>query len=125
MIVIVTGSRNWTNKALFVQYLLEVERRNQAIGLIVHGDAKGADQLAEEFANDNKICSVTFHAEWFLLGSKAGPARNQRMLEWCLENKGGVPIVCVAYPASDSKGTRDMIRRCKKEGVKTYVIGVD
>lgn len=125
MIVIVTGSRNWTNKPLFVQYLLEVERRNQAIGLIVHGDAKGADELAEEFAIDNRICSITFGAEWDLLGKKAGPARNQRMLEWCLENKGGVSVVCVAYPHTDSKGTRDMIRRCEKEGIKTYVIGMD
>lgn len=125
MIVIVTGSRNWTNKALFVEYLLEVEKCNEPIGLIVHGDAKGADELAEEFANDNNICSVTFRAEWYLLGKKAGPARNQRMLEWCLENDWNIPVVCVAYPAPDSKGTRDMIRRCKKEGVKTYVIGVD
>jgi len=56
---------------------------------------------------------TTFDADW-KLGKKAGPLRNQRMID------EGRPDLVVAFPGG--KGTADMVRRAEAAGVKVLKI---
>jgi hypothetical protein len=54
-------------------------------------------------------CSV-YMADWDGLGRKAGPIRNQRMLD------EGKPDLVIAFPGG--RGTADMVRRAREAGVE-------
>lgn len=98
---------------------------------LIEGGAKGADACASWWADispfhshnerpdDPKFTHLKFPADWSHHGRSAGPIRNQVML---LE---GAPELCLAFidkPLNESRGTRDMVERCQKAGVRTYVI---
>lgn len=129
MIVIVTGSRHWEDYNTLRSYMDSVSANEVDYKpfLIAHGAAKGADQLAEKYAKEKGISTIEFFAEWLLFGKKAGPIRNQKMVEWCLEEALdiNIPLVCIAFPLPNSKGTWDCVRRCKRANIKTYVWGLD
>jgi hypothetical protein len=85
-----------------------------ADSVIMHGDAKGVDQLAREIAQ--KATRVRGHlpmpALWERLGRSAGPLRNQAMVDVAAAMHAcGWDVVALCYPVKSSKGTRDMIRR--------------
>ena len=129
MIVIVTGSRNWNNYNALRSYIDHVcwkEGILYAPHLIVHGDAKGADQLANEYAIKHGIPVQSFPADW-TLGNKAGPIRNQQMIDWANEKALQLreEVICIAFPLPQSIGTWDCVRRCERAKVKTYVWGLD
>lgn len=82
---------------------------------IVAGDATGADSLAISWAKCREVDSKVYPAGWDQHGSKAGPIRNQQMLEQ------ESPAAVIAFPGS--KGTRNMVGLAEKAGVR--VIKVD
>ena len=49
-VVIVTGSREWTNMGLIFSVLSE-----EAPDLVVHGGARGADRIAHMWAVDREV----------------------------------------------------------------------
>jgi len=106
MKVLVCGGRNFKNRdALFAaldNYAAHAET-------IVHGDAQGADKLAQEWADDRGICCMVYPANWKKHGKAAGPIRNQTMLD--VEK----PSIVVAFPGG--RGTADMIKRATAAGV--------
>lgn len=61
---------------------------------------------------------LVFNAEWGKYGKKAGPVRNQKMLD------EGMPNVVYAFHSNieASRGTRDMLERVQKAGLKYTVI---
>lgn len=136
MIVIVTGSRNWNNYNALRSYIDHVCWKEGILytpHLIVHGDARGADQLANEYAIQHGIPVKAFPADW-ALGNKAGPIRNQQMIDWALRKSTNpsddvesawTEVICIAFPVPQSKGTWDCIRRCERAKIKTYVWGFD
>jgi hypothetical protein len=69
----------------------------------------GADYFAKQWAGSRAVRVVTFKADWRQFGKKAGPIRNQQMLD------EGKPGLVVAFPGG--WGTADMLRRAKKAGV--------
>ena len=71
----------------------------------------GADRCARLAAESLGIPVVTFEVDWNKHGNRAGPIRNQLMLD------AGNPHYVLAYPLPDSIGTWDMMRRAKKAGV--------
>jgi hypothetical protein len=77
---------------------------------LIHGGARGTDLLAEDWAIGHWCDWTEFEADWDTHGKKAGPIRNQQMLE------EGKPDVVVAFPGG--KGTADMVRRAKKAGIE-------
>lgn len=93
-----------------------------AIGYDMHKDESdkeyfGADTLAKVWA-DKKGGSIIVHthpADWKKLGPKAGPIRNQEMLEKHPDLK-----LVVAFPGGN--GTADMIKRAKAAGVAVWEI---
>jgi hypothetical protein len=69
--------------------------------------------MAGEFGDRIGVQTVAVMADWSI-GRKAGPIRNQRMLD---EHK---PDLVVAFPGG--RGTADMVRRARKSGVEVTEI---
>jgi hypothetical protein len=62
--------------------------------------------MAEWWAEGIGVRCDVYEADWISLGRKAGPIRNQRMLE------EGKPDLVMAFPGG--RGTADMVRRGKE-----------
>lgn len=74
--VIVTGGRDYQDDVT-VKRVLDLFD----IGLLIEGGARGADELARQYAAERGIQRETVHAEWTKNGRGAGPIRNREMLE--------------------------------------------
>jgi hypothetical protein len=89
-------------------------RRTRGITVLIAGGARGADTLAEEWAKAQGIQCEVYMADWEGLGRKAGPIRNQQMLD------EGKPDLVIAFPGG--RGTADMVRRAREAGVETVEV---
>ena len=78
---------------------------------IISGGAKGADNLGERYASENKLGIQRFKADWNEYGKAAGPIRNADM--------AAEGDVLIAFPGGD--GTKDMIKTMRNKGKR--VIG--
>jgi len=101
MKVLVCGGRDYKNKKAVWEKLNDLNLK-KPITSIVQGGAKGADELAAQWACENNIVCHTFKADWDTYGPKAGAIRNKRM---ALESK---PDLVLAFPGG--KGTANMIK---------------
>ena len=115
--VLICGGRDFTDEQFLEDKLLEYfdENLKGCYIRIIHGNAKGADKLAGKFADKYDLFVISYPAKWNLYGLRAGPIRNQQMLD------EGEPDVVLAFPTPKSKGTWDMVNRAKKAGVKVKV----
>ena len=116
--VLVTGSRYLTNDAGIRRAFISVAKKARELDCsvtVISGGAKGADALADSLARDVFGFNVeTFQADWSNLGKKAGPVRNQAMVD-------SKPNICFAFPLDNSYGTWDCINRARKASIPTYV----
>ena len=78
----------------------------------VTGPYVGADFWGHQWAIAHDRATIRVHAEWKELGRKAGPIRNQRMID---EDK---PDGVVAFPGGT--GTADMIAKAVKAGLRLF-----
>lgn len=86
--------------------------------VFITGMAKGADQIPFRLGDLDEWGGVEeYPADWDRYGKRAGPIRNQQMLD------EGKPDLVLAFPTETSRGTYDMIRRAKKAGVEVAVYG--
>lgn len=116
----VTGGRAYPTAAVVDDCLFQIQERF-GIAVVIHGDAgkedeegivSGADRLAGEWARFNNVQEVAepvTREEWNRLGAKAGPLRNQRMLDRYLPN------MLLALPGD--RGTADMTERAREAGL--------
>lgn len=113
MRVLVCGGRNYWDRDRVSAVLLKL---NGEIGIecLIEGGARGADQLARQWAYAQNIPSQTFEADWENQGSFAGPMRNARMLD------EGKPDLVIAFPGG--RGTSDMVKKARRAGVKVVEI---
>lgn len=112
--VLVCGGRNFNDYA-YLKCVLDALHDDRRFGLVIHGDARGADRLSEAWAFSRSLPVCAFRANW-KWGAAAGPIRNQAMLAW------GNPELVVAFPGGN--GTADMVRRAEVAGVEVRVAGV-
>ena len=118
MRILVCGGRDFTGYTLLFNILEEIWNREHKPGtefVVIEGDATGADFLAKcwvihEFKHPKEHLE-TYPANWKLYGKKAGPIRNQQMLD------EGKPDIVLAFPTENSVGTWDMIERAKKNNL--------
>lgn len=96
----VIGSRDFNDYELLKS---EVDKICQQYNIttIVSGGARGADTLAERYANENQLELVVFKAEWDKYGRGAGFIRNKVI--W--DNMD----ICIAFWDGKSKGTKHSI----------------
>ena len=102
--ILVCGGRDFADATLVYDTL-----NASNVTTLIHGAARGADSLADDWAKAAGVSILRFPADWAKEGRAAGPMRNQRMLEQ------GRPDVVVAFPGG--AGTRDMVARARKAGV--------
>ena len=110
MKVLVTGDRNWSNKAIIRHVLLNLPENS----IIVHGAASGADSIAGEIAKKWGMKVLSYPAQWTTYGRSAGPIRNRQMLE---ENPDIELIFAFHNNIEASRGTRDMCSVADKQGI--------
>lgn len=108
--VLVCGSRNFKQRS-FMEFALGKHLRPGAT--VIHGDCRGADKMAGEIATQLGLEVKAFPADW-KRGKRAGPERNQRMID------EGKPEIVIAFPVGESTGTKDLIERARRAGVKVY-----
>lgn len=111
MRLLVTGGRNFDEAALVYDVLSQLHR-HYAIGVLIHGGARGADSHAGQWACVHSVHQVIFLPDWKRHGLLAGHDRNTRMLT------EGSPDACVAFPGG--KGTADMARKAKTYGLPVW-----
>ena len=112
--VLVCGGRDYDNYARLYHALDDIQDERGEFACVITGDAMGADHWAESWAYMQKVRHLKFAADWIGYGKKAGPLRNQIMLE------EGKPDLVVAFPGG--RGTADMTRRAKAAGVEIIEI---
>ncbi len=112
MRVLVCGGRDYSDWAA-VHGVLDGLHRKHTITALIHGNAKGADALADDWAA-GKVETLTFTPAWEEHGKAAGPLRNQKMLD------EGKPDMVVAFPRG--RGTADMVSRAEKAGIRIVKI---
>lgn len=110
MRLLVCGSRDYTDaETLFAR--LDAFAAEHQVELVIEGEARGADTLAREWAELRGIPVAKFPADWKRFGRAAGPIRNRQMLV------DGKPDHVIAFPASEARGTWDMVRQAREVGV--------
>jgi len=109
MKVLITGDRGWT-AASVVETVIKTLPPDT---VVIHGGASGADMIAAAMASSRNMNTWAFPAQWLRYGKRAGPIRNQRMID------EGQPDMVVAFHnwLPGSKGTRDMVTRARHAGI--------
>ena len=125
MKILICGSRHWTNYDSIISAVqrLVVKYGKENI-TIIEGGAPGADSLARQAAIECGISYKEFPADWGRFGRKAGPIRNQQMLDELDVTESGGQDMVVAFheDIEKSRGTRDMVNRARKNGVPVYIM---
>jgi hypothetical protein len=132
----VTGSRDWTDRALLKRWLLTIVP--PGAHTLVHGGARGADLIAASLTIDLGWSEEPHPAAWTapcerecpsghrrlngnMSGSSycpdAGKRRNQEMVD-------SRPDLVIAFPTARSVGTWDAVRRARKAGIRVEVVNV-
>jgi hypothetical protein len=109
--VLVCGGRDFANASRLDDVLsaLHTDTRGP-IAVLIHGAARGADTLAGEWAERQRIRVEAYPADWEAEGRAAGPIRNKRMLD------EGKPDLVIAFPGG--RGTANMVKQATERGVE-------
>lgn len=111
MRLLVCGGRDFADKAAAWR-ALDAAHARRPIGLLIHGGARGADELAGAWAEARDVPAHAYAAMWKAYGPAAGPMRNQRMLETAR------PDGVLALPGG--RGTADMCTRAAMAGLPIW-----
>ena len=117
--VLVTGSRRFQDSFVIAEVLDRIKP-----DLVIHGDARGADERASCWAKINRVSVVPVPALWSVEGTAAGTSRNRNMLKIMLIlREQGYKVSVEAFPLPGSVGTHHMCRIAKESGVEVNVHG--
>lgn len=107
--VLVTGSRDWSNKQEVEKALKRCEVPNQPMVLVQGDCSSGADHMAKDFARKRGWRVVSVRAQWKRYGRAAGPRRNQEMLD----TFGNMIDWFLVFSKQYSRGTEDTLSRIR------------
>lgn len=114
MRVLVCGGRDFTDgTSVRVQLATLYDEHGDNL-VVMHGGATGADSLADHWCHSKGVCQMVFRAAWHRYDFRAGPIRNQ----WMLDH--GKPDLVLAFPGG--RGTADMVRRARAAGVNVVEV---
>jgi len=83
--------------------------------VVVHGACpSGIDRHAVAAARFIGCAEEPHRADWAHFGKRAGPLRNQAMVDLGAD-------LCLAFPRGESRGTRDCMRRAETAGIPVEV----
>jgi hypothetical protein len=107
----IIGSRNFNDYDLLCGVL---DPHKDKISLIISGGAKGADLLAEKYADENGIEKLIFLPDWNKHGKSAGFIRNSDIVA----NSDKI----LAFWDGTSNGTKNTIEKAENAGKKVKII---
>ncbi len=114
MKILVCGGRDFKDYALLISTLDPYKR---GITLMITGVAPGADRMADEYARKNNIDRALFPPNWVKHGKRAGPIRNQYMIDLCK------PDLVIAFPGG--RGTANTTQLAEIAGIEVISIEAD
>lgn len=120
--ILVTGSRNWTDHDIVHDAMTAEARWRSPLGTrwsemtLIHGAARGLDTIAAELAAEIGMQIEPYPADWTTFGKSAGHRRNAVMVASGAD-------VCLAFPISESRGTRGCMKLAEKAGIRVIVYG--
>lgn len=113
MKIVITGSRDWTDRLTFEQIVVA---RMQPTFEFAHGAHwAGIDKMADELLEAFLMPVTPFPANWKAYGNRAGPLRNAYMLDVFKPQEVWGFIV----PELACKGTRGCLEFAKERGIRT------
>lgn len=118
MKVLVFGSREWVDQAPIEREL----RKLPPDTILVHGACRGADLIAGFLGKQLGFTVRPYPARWEEHGRRAGPIRNQEMLD--KEHLMDEPFdfaLCFHKDPGLGIGSRDMKGRCDKSQIRVDV----
>lgn len=119
VVLVVTGSRKWTDVNAVTEILDEIKP-----ALLVQGGAKGVDTIARNWCDQTGTPCVEVPALWTAHGNAAGPRRNVLMLRIAkaLAAARDMDVEVMACPLPDSVGTKHMIEIAQAEELLCYLV---
>lgn len=105
MKVLICGGRGLQRDGDWINMLSQYNDQYGPFTHVIHGGATGADNIGKQWAELNKLPVTEYAANWRKYGKRAGPLRNQRMLD------EGKPDLVIALPGG--RGTADMMARAQ------------
>ena len=108
MRLLVTGGCKFADRALMWSVLDRLHAKHH-VSLLIHGDARGADRLAGEWAGERGIPALACPVDRKQYGRAAATKRNRQML-------AETPDLVVAFPGDSD--TRHMAIIAEEAGVK-------
>lgn len=131
MRVLVTGSRDWTDREIIRRALAEIADSyphswdDDGI-VLVHGGCnlrrgghpttdppRGADAIAHTLWRSWGLATEMHKAEWVTHGRAAGPIRNKFMVDLGAD-------ICLAFILDESPGATDCARRAREAGIPVH-----
>ncbi len=115
MVVLVCGSRKFTDPFTIS---IAIDKRMSELPVptrILHGNAPGADRIAAAAGERHGHNVQPFLPDWKRDGRRAGILRNLRMLD-------EKPDLVIAYWNGVSKGTAHTISEARKRGIPVEVV---
>jgi hypothetical protein len=113
MRILICGGRDFADLDRFVAAMVTLREKHGDFIIINGGCRTGADKYARAYAMLQELPYVTVPAKFKTLGKKAGPLRNQWMIDHV------VPQAAVAFPGG--AGTADMVRRLRKASIPVWI----
>lgn len=110
--ILVCGSRFWKKRRPIELALMKAKP-----DLVIHGESRGADKIAGDIAHAMGIVVCGVPADWKKFGKKAGPIRNQFMLDLNPDE-----VIAFHSDIENSKGTKDMVERARKKNIPVKII---
>lgn len=114
MRILVCGGRDYKDWETLRYTLYQYDHEDENTVIITGGCPTGADDLAATYAMVYLTGYKEYKADWKKYGRRAGPFRNQQMLD------EGKPDLVIAFPGGN--GTADMVRRTILAGINLIEI---
>jgi hypothetical protein len=111
--VLICGDRNWRNEEVIAAFVARLP-----IGaLVIHGGCQGADLIAGGAALARGLPTIRMDAPWQAFGKRAGPVRNQWMLDYAQPDE----VHAFHDNIAQSRGTADMVARARRYGMPVAI----
>jgi len=110
MRVLVCGSRDWGDMDVIADRMADLPATCQ----VLHGAARGADQMAASIADLFGMEAFAFPADWEKYGKRAGILRNLQMLD-------EQPDLVLAFQRDGSRGTQHTVDEARRRGIPVEV----